>query len=111
MKLSIVLSIAILSLVSPAQAQQTAQPPSLQLSYQEPIPANGDLASLRAKIMAQIESDCATAAKAFGRQCSINSVNFNEWRMPQPVAGAPTLNATAHVTLTGETPKPEAAQK
>ncbi len=107
---SMLLSVAIVAIASGASAQQGVQPPTLQLHYQEPIPVNGDMTAARAKIMAQIESDCATAAKALGRQCMVNNVNFNDWRMQHPAAGAFTLNATAQVSLT-EAPKLEAPSK
>lgn len=68
---------------------------TIQFHYHEPIPANADLASVRAKILAQIENDCATAAKAFGRQCVVNNVNFNgisDWQFRNQ-GSAPTLTA------------------
>jgi opacity protein-like surface antigen len=95
-----------------AQDAQPTMTATIQFQYQELIPNNGDAAAARSKIMAQLEKDCETAGKAFGRQCIINNVNFNEnqniqmgrWQANPP--GTRVLFANASVSLKDKAERP-----
>jgi len=97
------IALSVAGAVETAQAQfQQNMKATAQFHYQEPIPSGADLAAARAKIMAQVEKDCETFAKAFNRQCNITMINFQgpelRWR---------NLTATASMSLTAEEQKSE----
>ena len=53
-----------------AQDAQPTMTATIQFQYQELIPNNGDVCrGPFLEIMAQLEKDCETVGKAFGRQC------------------------------------------
>lgn len=87
----------------PASAQAPLASAQLNFQYREPIGPDGDAAKARAAILSAAERDCATAEKAFGLTCSINSINFNNFdggyggfnRMPQ----GPQLSANVNAVL------------
>jgi hypothetical protein len=48
----------------------------LNFSFQEPIPANGDIAAAHAKILSDADSACAAVQKSFGFPCVVTNIEF-----------------------------------
>ncbi len=49
----------------------------MQMQYRETRPPGGDVNQVRAKIFPEATRDCEAIAKAVGRKCVINNINFS----------------------------------
>ncbi|MDD2705649.1 MAG: hypothetical protein PHU07_10010 [Acidocella sp.] len=72
----------VLPMALPSAAQPGPSAGTMNFQYHEPIPQNGDLSVSRAAILSDAERDCASAQKAFGLQCLIGNIQFNNQGMP-----------------------------
>ena len=81
-----------------AQIYAPTRTTTIQIEYREPIPADGNMAALRTKIYAEVQTDCDNAAKAFQEKCSISSISFNDvgvnGQPPQGVIARAQLSLT-----------------
>ncbi len=92
-----------------AQPTQTDLSPSLtavnmQMQYRETVPPGGDVNQVRAKIFPEATRDCEAIAKAVGRKCVINNINFNNgfFGAQTNQAQGPQVNANANAAFVTE---------